>query len=69
MIRLKLKRLLGVNEMSQLEFAKLTGIRIPTVSLICNNKIKHLASPYQLESVDIGDVEHKDNKYYCTIKY
>lgn len=42
MITFKLRRLLGSMELSQKDLANMTGIRPPTISAICTNKIKEL---------------------------
>jgi len=41
-IRFHLKKLLALNEMTQKELSKRTGIRPPTISAICNNTVKHI---------------------------
>ena len=42
MIKFKLKVMLAVREMTQKQLAEKTGIRLPTVSAICNGTVKHL---------------------------
>lgn len=42
MIRFNLKNLLEENQITQVEMARKTGIRQPTISAICNNAIKEL---------------------------
>lgn len=41
MIKCKLKVALAMNEMTQKELAKRTGIRPPTISAMANNTAKH----------------------------
>lgn len=41
-IKFKLKVLLAMNEMTQKELAETTGVRAPTISAICTNKIKQV---------------------------
>ena len=41
-IKFRLKVLLAMNEMTQKQLAKITGIRPPTISAICTNSIKHI---------------------------
>ena len=41
-IKFKLKVLLAQNEMTQKELAQMTGIRPPTISAICNGKIREI---------------------------
>ena len=41
-IKFTLKVQLAIKEMSQKELSEKTGIRPPTISAICANKIKHL---------------------------
>lgn len=41
-IKFHLKKLLAINEMTQKELSKRTGIRPPTISAICNNTVKHI---------------------------
>lgn len=41
-IKIKLKVLLAMNDMTQKKASELTGIRQPTISAICNNTIKQL---------------------------
>ena len=41
MIKCKLKVILAINEMTQKELAKRTGIRPPTISAMANNTAKH----------------------------
>lgn len=42
MVTFKLRRLLAMNEMTQKELSDKTGIRLPTLSAISNNKIKEI---------------------------
>ena len=42
MIKFRVKVMLALNEMTQKELAKRTGIRPPTVSAICTGAVKHL---------------------------
>lgn len=42
MIKFKVKVMLAMRDMTQLELAKATGIRPPTISAICTGAIKHL---------------------------
>ena len=41
-IKIKLKVLLAMNDMTQKKVSEITGIRQPTISAICNNTIKQL---------------------------
>lgn len=41
-IKIKLKVLLAMNDMTQKKTSEITGIRQPTISAICNNTIKQL---------------------------
>lgn len=41
-IKFKLKVILAINEMTQKRLAEMTGIRPPTISAICTNKVKQL---------------------------
>ena len=49
MIKCRLKVLLAEHDMTQKELAAKTGIRITTVSDMCNNKSKHIP----LDTLDI----------------
>lgn len=49
MIKIKLRVLLAEHEMTQKELAKKTGIRVTTISDMCNNKSKHIP----LDTLDI----------------
>lgn len=49
MIKCRLKVLLAEHDMTQKELATKTGIRITTVSDMCNNKSKHIP----LDTLDI----------------
>lgn len=49
MIKIKLRVLLAEHEMTQKELAEKTGIRVTTISDMCNNKSKHIP----LDTLDI----------------
>ena len=49
MIKIKLRVLLAEHEMTQKDLAKKTGIRVTTISDMCNNKSKHIP----LDTLDI----------------
>lgn len=49
MIKCRLKVLLAEHDMNQKELAEKTGIRVSTVSDMCNNKTKHIP----VETLDI----------------
>ena len=42
MIKFRLKVLLAMNDMTQMQFSEKTGIRQPTISAICTGSAKHL---------------------------
>ena len=42
MIKVKVKVMLAMRDMTQKELAERTGIRPPTISAICTGSIKHL---------------------------
>lgn len=42
MIKLKVKVMLAMRDMTQKELAEKTGIRPPTISALCTNSAKHL---------------------------
>lgn len=42
MIKLKLKAVLEMRNMTQKELAERTGARLPTISAICRGSIKHM---------------------------
>ena len=42
MIKIKVKVMLAMRDMTQKELAERTGIRPPTVSAICTGAVKHL---------------------------
>jgi putative transcriptional regulator len=42
MITLKLASILEERKISHREFSRLTGIRHPTISAMCNNTVKHI---------------------------
>ncbi|HMM05821.1 MAG TPA: helix-turn-helix transcriptional regulator [Clostridiales bacterium] len=41
-IKFRLKVLLAMNDMTQKQLVEITGIRPPTISAICTNRIKHI---------------------------
>ncbi len=42
MIKFRLKVLLAMNDMTQMQLSEKTGIRQPTISAICTGSAKHL---------------------------
>ena len=42
MIKFRLKVLLAMNDMTQVQLSEKTGIRQPTISAICTGAVKHL---------------------------
>ena len=42
MIKFRVKVMLAEREMTQKQLSEKTGIRLPTVSAICNGTVKHL---------------------------
>ena len=42
MIKFRLKVLLAMNEMTQMQLSEKTGVRQPTISAICTGSAKHL---------------------------
>lgn len=49
MVIIKLSNLLEEKKLTHREFSRLTGIRHPTVSAMCNNNVKHIP----LDNLDI----------------
>ena len=42
MIKFRLKVLLAMHEMTQMQLSEITGVRQPTISAICTGNAKHL---------------------------
>ena len=42
MMKFRLKVLLAMHDMTQLQLAEITGVRQPTISAICTGAVKHL---------------------------
>lgn len=60
-VRIKLSYLLAERGLSQREFAKITGIRFPSISDMCRNEIKrlpldNLAKICETLNVNISDI-------------
>lgn len=60
MLKLKLKVLLAMNNMTQKELSQLTGIRPPTISAICNGAIKQFPIDALEKICDVLDCQPSD---------
>ena len=60
MIKIKVKVMLAMREMTQKELAEKTGIRPPTISAICTGTIKHLPVDVLDRICDVLDCQPGD---------
>lgn len=68
-LKIKLKILLAIREMTQKELAEKTGIRPPTISALCTNNAKHLPIDVIEKICDTLDCQPADFlKYIPEIK-
>ena len=68
-IHIKLAEILESRNISHREFSRLTGIRHPTISALCNNDVKHLpldnlAKICETLECEITDILKLEGEYY-----
>ena len=64
MIKFRLKVLLAMNDMTQMQLSEKTGIRQPTISAICTGAIKHLPVEALDKICDVLDCQPADLMEY-----